>query len=476
MARAVPIALQVMFVLAAVATTLPIMGGYVMGFSLLMWMTLSGSWRLGLPSAAAGGLLDAGAAQRLGGALRRIHFGVGGWVLAHLIAAIAGWLWSPFNPSLRESLSTWAHTATKLAALWFVLATAQGAALRLGYDCRRLGAPLAAWMAVLLAYVILQRQTGVDWTHGWDARLGPHRFAYGVYRVSGFMGHPLTFAYNLMIVMLASLAMGWRLLPPAATAARHLSWLTVAGLAALMLLLSGSRFVLPAAGATVLLFEARRIWRARLLLVALAFGAALLAALDPALMGRFAELFTSSESITSRVPRLLDWQIHSRAFLDHPWFGVTMAAEDRAMSAYYAAAGSHGTLFSAHNILLQTLSDTGLIGCIGLIGFFYSLISAARALGVGGYGIWYLALGTFISGLMQNNLRDSAYCDALWFFLSLAVSQGAFAGPHGSPTSAMVPDDREPGRKPHQDLGPPTGGADPSADLHGEPTGRHSFR
>ncbi|MHA4801720.1 hypothetical protein, partial [Enterococcus faecium] len=83
-----------------------------------------------------------------------------------------------------------------------------------------------------------------------------------------------------------------------------------------------------------------------------------------------------------------------------------------ALSAYYTAAGYHDTMYEAHNLFLQYLADTGLVGALGLLGWLVGLVTCRRRLtGLVGtrQGIGYLTVATFLCALMQNDLRDSAF-------------------------------------------------------------------
>ena len=419
-----------MFILAAIATSLPVFAGYVMSFCMLIWLLTKGRWRLALvgkkhlPPV---GTPDHDLMRVIAAAIKPIHWGVLALIMAHLVAALLGYYWSPWSQPLGRTLSVWSHTASKAGILWYVVSAAMIVAVRQGWNPAKLAPYLLAWLIVQFGYCALQHWTGVDWTHGWHAVLGGHRFAYGVYRVSGFMGHPLTFAYNHMLIFLAALAMGWRLLPGAQAADRKL-WFAVSAVCLLTLLMSGSRFVLLALLVTLVLCEHRRLWRYRNWILSIGVVIAVLLWAEGTVLARIFELFSATSPLLVRFPRLIFWALHWQMFWDQPWFGVTMAGVDQAITAYYTAAGYHDNMYTAHNLVLQYLADTGAVGAVGLAAWFGGLLVARRRLKdhLGRVqGVGYLAAGTFVCGLMQNNLRDSAYVYALWYFLSLMVVQSA---------------------------------------------------
>jgi len=419
-----------MSILAAIATSLPVFAGYVMSFCMLIWLLTNGRWRLALVGKKY--LPPVGAPDHdlmciIAAVIKPIHWGVLALILAHLTAALLGYCWSPWSQPLGRTLAVWSHTASKAGILWYVVSGAMIVAVRQGWRPVKLAPYLLAWLIVQFGYCALQRWTGVDWTHGWHAVLGGHRFAYGVYRVSGFMGHPLTFAYNHMLILLAALAMAWRLLPGARAVDRNL-WLAVSAVCLLTLLISGSRFVLLVLLGAMLLCEQRRLWRFRNWILPLGMGISLVLWAEGSVLARILELFSETSPLLVRFPRLIFWALHWQMFWDQPWFGVTMAGADQAVAAYYTAAGYHDSMYTAHNLVLQYLADTGAVGAVGLVAWFGGLLVARRRLQDylgGAQGVGYLAAGTFICALMQNNLRDSAYVYALWYYLSLMVVQSA---------------------------------------------------
>jgi O-antigen ligase len=79
----------------------------------------------------------------------------------------------------------------------------------------------------------------------------------------------------------------------------------------------------------------------------------------------------------------------------------------------------------AHNTILQTLADTGLIGMGGVLLFFVGIMETARrALRSLGErtGIGLFGVVTFLIGMVQTNLRDSEFMMAFWFLLALLLA------------------------------------------------------
>jgi O-antigen ligase len=419
----------VLFGLAAVATTLPIFAGYFVSLLLLLWL-LAVRWRGRAEAAPA----DAAFAARAASLLRPLHIGVYSLLGATVLSAVIAGTLDPQAAIGSKVFFKSGHFLVKQGLLWYVLSAALVTAVRRGYQPATLVRSLVLWLAVLAVYAVWQRQTGADWVHGFGAVLPPNRYAYGVYRVSGFMGHPLSLAYNLLLLVLFAFA-GWASAKENA-ADRHdprpflggaRAWLAVAGLSLLILGISGSRFPLALAVALpAVALLARRSDDLRRYKWFFA-GAALLAAgalyLEGSLLGRVAELFDQSVPLTQRFQRLVFWQAHWRMFLDHPVAGVGVGGYDAARFAYYTALGQHDTMYTAHNIFLQILADSGAIGFLGLLTFCGGfLITARRAQRCSGDAATGLLLsGVLAAGLLQNDLRDSEFLFTLFFLLALAV-------------------------------------------------------
>jgi O-antigen ligase len=194
------------------------------------------------------------------------------------------------------------------------------------------------------------------------------------------------------------------------------------------LLFTGSRFVILAFPVALVLLEWRRIkaYAWQILCLLLVSGGILW--WEGSVTGRFAELFDPSIPFSVRWSRVVYWQVHWRVFVDHPWFGVTMAGMKETLKQYWPVEYASLEILPAHNIFLQTLADSGVLGALGLIGFLISFwISSRRARRVLGRSSgleWMLTL-TIIVGLVQNNLRDSEYLMALWYLSSVLIVRAA---------------------------------------------------
>ncbi len=275
-------------------------------------------------------------------------------------------------------------------------------------------------------YMLGQRTWGWDWIHGFQAKIGEHRFAYGVYRASGLMGHPLSLAYNCMLLSLVSFAQGlWMFRWDRRQA---WTWLLISAVNLGLIALTGSRYPLALTVGLMLLAILLHTGignRQNILgLGLLAF--VMMSAIflfDPVMMGRIQEVLDPKVPLEQRFDRWIFWKVHLQIFMDHPWLGTGLANYDRLLLDYYDQAGyTHiERKYTAHNILLQTLADSGIVGSLTLLVLFAVLFRAAYRMlkDFRHQGFLMIALGTVLGGLLQNTLRDSEYLYALWTSMGL---------------------------------------------------------
>ncbi len=289
---------------------------------------------------------------------------------------------------------------------------------------------LLAFSLSLLVYGLLQRYQGVDWVHGFQARLGANREAYGVYRVSGWMDHPLTFSFNLMLFSLLSFAHAlWLWKKARLKDARF--WFFETGILLLLLLLTDSRYPIML---TFLLLLLALAWEFPKLRKFLAVGTVLcglvlwglLAFLPSEYLGRWGELLDSRFTWEQRFDRIVFWKVNWLLFLEHPFIGTGLARYDVSLLDTYLHAGYTGLerKYNAHNIYLQTLADSGILGGVGLLILLTALGRLAFEVKKRFHhlGLVLVFLATIGGGLVQNHLRDTEYLFALWISMGLCLS------------------------------------------------------
>lgn len=450
-----PLFPQIVLTVGAMAIMVPITGGYFWSFLLLCWLVAAKPWR----------------DDRMGGrdellacAWKPIYVGALALILTQVLASLIAYVSSEYEQTFRAVLKTSLHMFTKFTVLWWVLAAGQKAMARRGFTVMREGAFwVLGFFCLHLLYCLVQRQTGIDWTHGVHAVLPANRFAYGVYRVSGFHGHPLTLAYNLMLVAVAA---AWIVMRgrPLLSQAHWRAWCGILIVVVVTMVITGSRFPLVALAVTLLICVRRRLWGYKWWVAGLAGVMILALSLEGSTFGRIAELFDEKIPATERFSRLVFWRVHWQMFFEHPLAGVGMAGLDKAYALYYAGVEPSDKMYTAHNIYFQLLADTGIVGFLGLVVLLAGFAAAARrfdAAGTDGSALRYLAVAAVISGLLQNNFRDSEFLYAFWFLTAaLSVPLGAY-----DPTAQRA-GLRDHGKSP-QNFRPPTNPSDSATHLSG---------
>lgn len=411
--------MPVVLTLALCALFCPPLVGYFFAFLTMLWILgPMGLWKGRAPWLA---LPESGR-----GFVWTLFLGTLAFTLTALFAALCAAHWSAYPLPLGEALEPFKHLATKRTVQWLVLGTGLLFAYQRGFRMRKAGLSLAIFLGLYLAYAIAQRTTGIDWVHGMAAKLPPNREGYGVFRVSGFMGHPISLSYNLMLFLLTAYAQ-LRIHGETLTPRERKIWGIVAVFAALILVLSGSRWPLVVIAVTLLLSEGKKLFRyAKWVGLGVVALAAVLV-VEGSLLRRVGEIFGGDQALYERIPRLLFWRVHWQMFTDNPLFGVGHAASMIAAKDYYARAGfaTFRELYPAHNIFLQTLADGGMLGFAGLAALLAAYVVGMRRLTAAGirHGLGLLLTATVLAGLMQNDLRDSTYLYAFWLCTAFLAAE-----------------------------------------------------
>ncbi len=393
---------------------LPIFSGYLLGAIFFLWIISGKRWRESLPNADF-------AAWKL---FSPLHKGLLLFLICCFLSSLGSYYFDDSLVTFAIVIKKFSHIVLKYALLWFALSSGVVAIKRRGFSEYHLSLFLLIVLSIHFGYILVQRYTGLDLVHGFSSILPPNRFAYGVYRVSGFMSHPLTLSYNLALLILA--------IPFFIAKSAHKNsrncWAAVFFVASLNLLFTGSRWPLAAVFLSFLLVGFRSLWRYKLWLLA---SFVLLSGFlwwEGSMISRAMELINPAIPLTERFPRIVFWQVHWKIFLDHPLFGAGFAGMDQVLERYYDAINHQGERYSAHNIFLQTLAYFGLIGFCGLfallIGLFKATSRAASGLGLSlsPSNPSVLVVGTVIFGLFQNTIYDSEYLYAIWLLTSLTLA------------------------------------------------------
>lgn len=248
----------------------------------------------------------------------------------------------------------------------------------------------SATVLVVAGYLIAQHITGID-IRAKTGHIGmDNMMPSGLFRVHGFYGHTLSLASNALAltVFFTILASKLRELRSASQSGRW-NWQLCSALAMVMLgfvYLAGSRSVMITTfvmAAAIAVSEAGR-WRPWLL-GALAVGVAALVAaativgIDELLLAtldalrqlpggeRFAPLIARvQEGEIAAIPRLVFWRTHLQMILDAPILGHGYGFMGETTQLYYRqlGLGDYFRKYNAHNVYLQFIAETGLLGLV----------------------------------------------------------------------------------------------------------------
>ena len=396
--------INIIMILSSIALLLPVFSGYVLAFSMLVSQSLP-FWRIYKRSRA--GVRDPGSLFVWSWG-RPICILLAGFVIATVAAGLrdGGGSWRLANQFLGNSI-------VKYGLLWLFVANFILIAVRDFRAIALLGKCLPWVTGLHFLYCLGQRYYGIDWVHGFHGVLPENRFAYGVYRVSGFTSHPLTIGYQLCLVMnfCIALAVSPRselVLKRQAAMGGVFCWLTI--------LISGSRGPLLVSTAILLWMIVPFISsKAKMLAVLATAGVAAVAVVFviPGTIDRFLEAFTTTSGDT----RLVDLKVYSAAFADHPFVGLGNLDIGMAISAYYRRFGGDDNIGLAHNMYLQVAAETGLIGLLSFLQWIAAWPIAARRLmdPKERWSFYGISLVMILSGVTQNSLRDSGVVLTLTF-------------------------------------------------------------
>ncbi len=278
----------------------------------------------------------------------------------------------------------------------------------------------AVGLAQFGARAVAARQTGDSFYH---ALVGQ--------RITGFMSLWMTFAGELMIVLMMALAL---LIFAAEERRRHWRWMapaTAAIAVGLVLALTRGQWLGASAGLVYLVWR----WRPKLLPVVPVAAAVLFLAAPATVRERVESIYAPHSKLDSNRHRIVLWQTGLEMIKAHPWFGLGPEQVDEQFLSYVPPEiarplpwGWYGHL---HNIYLQYAAERGipvLLVFLWLVGkVVWDLWRAARrAEGLARAlldGVLATVVAVLVAGLFEHNLGDS---EILQMFLT-AITVGYLA-------------------------------------------------
>ena len=307
------------------------------------------------------------------------------------------------------------HFFAKNFVLWFAYLSFYWRFAKNDGNRLNLARSFAFFSLINLTYCLLQREFGFDWARGFSAALPANRLSNGVYRVSGFMSHPLSLGYCQALACVSAFGM--------ASACPHrwekIAWRVGALSALIVVLISGSRGpqVVLLIGLMALYPTSYLLRRWKLSLVATLLISVL--AVKFGIFKRFYELSTTNFGGDMRITH---WAVYWQIFKANILFGIGPAGQEAAISAYYSSMGASDKIKLAHNAFLQHGADYGVLGLLGLAVLFGAWIRLALRMLRVDRVLWSMIVVTVLGALTQNNLQDSEYVLAFTIWLMLIVT------------------------------------------------------
>lgn len=338
--------------------------------------------------------------------------------------------------SLNEGRDLWrgyVHFLSKTIVLWFVYLTfywrmASNPKIRMFFSLS-----FAMFSVIHASYCILQRSYGFDWVHGFSAILPENRLSHGVYRVSGFMSHPLTLGYCQALASVVAIGLALRV----SVRREKIAWFIGGAAAVIVVLVSGSRGPQLAIIAGFLVLLPLSIihiyWKQALAL----FVIVLILAINLGFFTRFQELFTANLGGDMRATH---WAVFWALFRENFAFGIGPGGRDAAISAYYFSVGASDTIKIAHNAFLQVAAEYGALGLIGLGLLIRAWLNLALQTVVIRRVVLSVVIVTLLGALTQNNLQDSEFLLSLTVWLMLLVTIEVESGESSTASRAKTKD------------------------------------
>lgn len=279
----------------------------------------------------------------------------------------------------------------------------------------------AVFSIVNLFYCFAQRSFGFDWIHGFMAVLPENRLSGGVYRVSGFMGHPLSLGYCQALACVGALGLGfgchkrWE----------KFAWYVGAVSALMVVMISGSR-----GPQLVLLIGLLTLFPLSVLVKNWKFSlaAALTVLFFGVKFGFFARFYELSSANLGGDMRMTHWAVYWRVFTEHFLFGMGPGGQEAAISAYYLSMGASDNIKIAHNAFLQYGAEYGAVGLVGLSALVFAWFKLTLRMVLVRRSMFSVILVTLLGALTQNNLQDSEYVLSFTVWLMLLVTLEVKAG------------------------------------------------
>lgn len=168
----------------------------------------------------------------------------------------------------------------------------------------------------------------------------------------------------------------------------------------------GLGFIFP----LIILFSIKNKIKAIILILILSLYAFSCFQLSPTSSERFSNITTTTQSDFSNYQRILVWKASTQMFIDHPLVGIGIGNWHDSYNDEYRSPIPHGDFWHPHNVLLDMLSEAGLLGGIGYLSIFIYLFFISIKDYLHTRSIISLAYLSMLLAYSINCLTDCMFC------------------------------------------------------------------
>lgn len=160
----------------------------------------------------------------------------------------------------------------------------------------------------------------------------------------------------------------------------------------------------------IILFSIKNKYKAIILIILLSLYSYTCFQISPTSTQRFSNITTTDKSDFSNYQRILMWQSSLNMFIEHPIFGVGVGNWHEQYTTNYTPPIKTGDFYHPHNVLLNMLSETGILGGISYLLLFLYLYYISIKNYIKEQDIISLAYISSLLAYTINCLTDSMFC------------------------------------------------------------------
>ena len=160
----------------------------------------------------------------------------------------------------------------------------------------------------------------------------------------------------------------------------------------------------------IILFSIKNKYKAIIFIILLNLYSFVCFQRPPTSTQRFSNITTTSKSDFSNYQRILMWESSLKMFIDHPIFGIGVGNWHEQYTTNYTPPIKTGDFYHPHNVLLNMLSETGILGSISYLLLFLYLYYISIHNYLKKQDIFSLAYISSLLAYTLNCLTDSMFC------------------------------------------------------------------